>query len=168
MPQLHAQPYDQNAIGFYFESAEEYGNRAKKNRNANGDPVEEYEIQFIDGDDIDGALAKAWGVNQVNIGGYFKACDEWEDYQKKIFIIGVGEIGCGFDPEDVHPEEFDVDLYHVNSMKELAEQMVDEGLFGDIPENLERYIDMDAVARDLAYDYTETEIAGETLVYRVS
>ncbi|CUH89890.1 Antirestriction protein [Phaeobacter sp. CECT 5382] len=168
MPQLHAQPYDLGATGFYFESLEEYASKADKNHNAYGDPVEEYEIQFIDGDDIDCALAKAWGINQANIGGYFTACDEWEEYQKKIFIIAVGEIGYGYNPEDVHPEEFDVDMYHVDSMKELAEQMVDEGLFGDIPEHLERYIDMDAIARDLAYDYTETEIAGETLIYRAA
>ncbi|AFO87178.1 antirestriction protein ArdA [Phaeobacter inhibens] len=168
MPQLHAQPYDLDANGFYFENLEEYACKAGKNRNAYGNPVEEYQIQFIDGDGIDCALAKAWGINQANIGGYFKACDEWEDYQKKIFIIAVGEIGCSFDPEDVHPEEFDVDLYHVDSMEELAEQMVDEGLFGDIPEHLERYIDMEAIARDLAYDYTETEIAGEVLIYRFS
>ncbi|AUQ75281.1 antirestriction protein ArdA [Phaeobacter piscinae] len=166
MPQLHAQPYDLDAIGFYFESLEEYANKARKNCNAYGDLVEEYEIQFIDGDDIDCALAKAWGVNQANIGGYFAACDEWEDYQKQIFIIAVGEIGYGFNPEDVHPEEFDVDLYHVDSMKELVVQMVDEGLFGDIPEHLTNYIDMDAIARDLAHDYTQTEIAGETLIYR--
>ena len=74
----------------------------------------------------------------------------------------------GFDPDDIHPEEFDVDLYHVDSMKELAEQMVDEGLFGDIPEHLERYIDMDAIARDLEFDYSEIEIAGETLIYRAA
>ena len=168
MPQLHAQPYDLDANGFCFESMEDYTSKAKLNRNSFGDVVEEYEIQFIDGDDIDCALAKAWGINQANIGGYFKACDEWEDYQKKIFIIAVGENGHSFDHEDVHPEEFDVDLYHVDSMKELAEQMVEEGLFGDIPEHLARYIDMDAIARDLAYDYTETEIAGEALIYRAS
>jgi len=27
MPQLHAQPYDLNATGFYFESLEEYPQR---------------------------------------------------------------------------------------------------------------------------------------------
>jgi len=168
MPQLHAQPYDTSANGFYFESLEEYADKASKNRNAYGEPVEEYELQFIDGDHIDCDLAKAWCLYQSNIGGYFKACDDWEDYQKKIFIIAVGEGGCSFDPDNVCPEEFDVDMYHVDSMKELAEQMIDEGLFGDIPEHLERYIDMDAIARDLAFDYSETEIAGETLIYRMA
>ncbi len=62
--------------------------------------------------------------------------------------------------------DFDVDIYHVDSMKELAEQFVDEGLFGDIPDHLANYIDMDAIAYDLAMDYTETEVAGERLIYR--
>lgn len=166
MPQLHAQPYDLDAIGFYFESFEEYASKAGKNCNAHGDPVEEYEIQFIDGDDIDCALAKAWDTNQANIGGYFTACDEWEDYQKKIFIIAVGEVGYQFDHETVFPDNFDIDIYHVESMTELAEQFVDEGFFGDIPDQLSGYIDMRAIARDLEFDYAETEIAGETLIYR--
>ena len=168
MPQLHAQPYDLDAIGFYFESFEEYQTISKRHMNAHWEPVEEYEIQFIDGDDIDCALAKAWGINQANIGGYFTACDEWEDYQKKVFIIAVGEVGYQFDPETVFPENFDIDIYHVESMTELAEQFVDEGFFGDIPKHLERYIDMEAIARDLAHEYTETEIAGETLIYRAA
>ncbi|MFV1463171.1 MULTISPECIES: antirestriction protein ArdA [unclassified Phaeobacter] len=166
MPQLHAQPYDINANGYYFDSLEDYASKAGKNRNAYGDPVEEYEIQFIDGDDIDCALAKAWGINQVNIGGYFNACDDWEDYQKKVFIIAVGEVGYQFDPETVFPDNFDIDIYHVESMTELAEQFVDEGFFGDIPDQLSGYIDIHAIARDLEFDYTETEIAGETLIYR--
>lgn len=168
MPQLHAKPYDLDAIGFYFESFEEYQTISKRHMNAFWEPVEEYEIQFTDGDAIDCALAKAWGISKANISGYLKACEDWEDYQKKIFIIAVSEVGHSFDPEDVQLEEFDVDLYHVDSMQELAEQMVDEGLFGYIPEHLGRYIDMDAIARDLAHDYTETEIAGETFVYRFS
>lgn len=53
-------------------------------------------------------------------------------------------------------------------MKELAEQFVDEGLFGDIPSILASYIDYDAIARDLAMDYKATEIAGERLIYRAN
>lgn len=51
-------------------------------------------------------------------------------------------------------------------MKELTEQFVDEGLFGDIPERLQYYLDYDAIARDLSMDYAETEIAGQRLIYR--
>lgn len=168
MPQLHAQPYDITANGFYFESLEEYTEKANSNRNDYGEPVEEYEIQFIDGDHIDCDLAKAWGINQATIGQYFDACESWDDHDKIVFIIAVGEVGYSFDPATVTADDFDVDIYHVDSMKELAEQFVEDGLFGNIPDHLANYIDMDAIAYDLAMDYTETEVAGERLIYRVA
>jgi len=167
MTQLHAQPYDISANGFYFESLEGFNAKAKNNRNDYGEPVEEYEIQFIDGDHIDCDLAKAWGVNQTNIGGYFKAVDDWSEHDKQVFIIAVGEAGYNFDHETVAPTDFDVDIYHARNMKDLAEEFVAEGLFGDIPDHLIHYIHYDAIARDLAVDYTETEIAGDILIYRV-
>ena len=58
-----------------------------------------------------------------------------------------------------------VDIYHMDSMRDLAEAFVDEGLYGDIPETIERYLDYDAIARDLGMDFTETTIAGERLIY---
>jgi len=166
MPTLHAQPYDISANGFYFEDLEGYRAKAAANKNDYGDPVEEYEIQFIDGDHVDCDLAKAWGINQANIGPYLEACASWDDHEKTVFIIAVGEAGYYFDPATVSPSDFDVDIYHVETMHELAEQFVDEGLFGDIPEHLTNYIDLDAIARDLAVDYTETEIAGERMICR--
>ena len=66
----------------------------------------------------------------------------------------------------VAPSDFDVTIYHEVSLKDLAEQFVEEGLFGDVPESLASYIDYDAIARDLGYDYTEATIAGFEIVYR--
>lgn len=39
-------------------------------------------------------------------------------------------------------------------------------MFGDIPERLQCYIDYEALGRDLAVDYTQTDIAGQRLIYR--
>ena len=86
-----------------------------------------------------------------------------------MFIIAVGEAGYSFDScQLLSPSDFDVDIYRVDSMKELAEQIVEEGLFGEIPAHLTNYIDMEAIARDLAMDYNETEVAGERLIYRAT
>lgn len=71
MTQLFAQPYDISATGFYFETAEEYKKNATALRNEYGDPVEEFEIQFIEGEFIDCDLAKAIGLNQVNFTRFF-------------------------------------------------------------------------------------------------
>lgn len=165
MIQLHAQPYDLAASGFYFESAEEYDAKAKTNRNDFGGRVEEYEIQFIDGDDVDFALAKAWGLHQGNFAAFLEAAEEWDEDDKHRYIIAVGE--CGYDHGSVadDPSGVDIQLYAVSSMRELAEQFVDEGLFGDIPERLQLYLDYDLIARDLSADYSETTIAGTTIVF---
>ena len=163
---FYAQPYDISAVGFYFRSVEEYTKQASALKNAYGQPVEEFEIQFIDGDLIDCDLAKAWGVNQANIGRFLDVAEEWEEDEKVAFILAVGECGYTFDPDNVSPSDFEVDIYRVDSMRDLAIEFVDEGLFGEIPERLQFYLDYDAIARDLSVDYSEAVIAGERLIFR--
>jgi hypothetical protein len=162
----YAQPYDISATGFYFETAEQYSEQVKTLKNEYGDPVEEFEIQFIDGEDIDSELSKAWDLNQLNFPRFLEVADEWNTHEKTVFIIAVGEAGYSFDHEHVAPSDFEVDIYELDSLKELAEQFVDEGLYGEIPESLQFYINTDAMARDLAVDYAQTIIAGTRLVYR--
>ncbi|MEP4531107.1 MAG: antirestriction protein ArdA [Paracoccaceae bacterium] len=166
MTYLFAQPYDISAQGFYFSNFEDYQTKAASAVNSYGQRVEEFEIQFIDGEDIDCELAKAYGINQANLKSYFSAVDELDDDEKKTVILAVGE--CGYDIERVlgHLDGVDLDIYYVSSMRELAEQFVEEGLFGEIPERLQYYLDYDAIAHDLSVDYAETVIAGETLIYR--
>ncbi len=162
---LHAQPYDIAASGFYFESTEQYQERAARARNDFGQRVEEFEIQFIDGEEIDCALAQAWGIHQGNFPAYLEAAEEWDEDRKRCYIIAVGE--CGYDHDSVADDpHFDaVDIYPVETLRELAEQFVDDGIYGPIPDALAYYIDYDAIARDLAMDFTAIEIAGERLVY---
>ena len=165
MTQLFAQPYDISANGFYFGTAEEYDAKAKVLRNEYGDPVEEFEVQFIDGEEIDCDLAKAVGLNQANFAQFFECVDDWDEGQKQQVIIAVGDCGYAFDANTA-PNNFDVEIYEINTMRELAEQFVEEGLFGDVPETFQFYIDYDAIARDLTVDYSEIEIAGKRLIYR--
>jgi len=168
MTELFAQPYDISATGFYFQSQAEYAEKSSKLRNDAGGPVEEFELQFIDGEDIDAKLFEALGVNQCNFPQFLEACDNWDDHQKQKVIIAVGECGYSFDLTSGDPDDFEVDLYEIDNLRDLAEQFVDEGLFGDIPEPIRNYLDYDAIARDLRMDYSETRIAGTNLVYRCS
>jgi len=163
---FYAQPYDISAEGFYFRDAEEYQHEVKATKNCSGDPVEEFEIQFIDGGILDCDLAKAWGLNQVNFAAFIEAVNAWDEEDKICFILAVGECGYGFDPNHVDPSDFDVSIYRVDSMRDLAIEFVEEGLLGDIPKHLQYYIDYDAFARDLAMDYSEAVIAGERLIFR--
>ena len=81
-------------------------------------------------------------------------------------IICIDECGYRFNLGSDTPDQFEIDLYEMNSMKELAEYFIDEGLFGDIPTHLENYIDYQAIAYDLSMDYTETIICDQRLIYR--
>jgi antirestriction protein len=166
MTYLFAQPYDISANGFYFESFEDYQAKAAKAVNRYGESVEEFEIQFIDGTKLDAELAKAFQLSQCNIEQFLDAVEEWVEYQKFTFIIAVGECGHDFDAANNDVDILDVDIYEVADMRALAEQFVDEGLFGDIPEPLQFYIDYDAIARDLEMDHAHIVIAGIPLIYR--
>ena len=163
---FHAQPYDISAEGFYFRSLDEYDSQAKTLKNQHGDAVEEFEIQFIDGEAIDCDLAKAWGVNQANLAGFFDAIDVWSEDWKFRYIIAVGECGYSHDQVADDPEAIDLIIYQAETLRELAEHFVDEGLYGDIPERLQFYLDYDAIARDLGMDYAQTTIGGTALIYR--
>lgn len=166
MTELFAQPYDISAQGFYFKTADEYQQKAAANRNDFGFLVEEYEILFIDGESMDAQLFKALAVNQCDFPQFLDVCETWDDHQKKKVILAVGECGHNFDLKTGDPDDIDVDIYELASMRELAEQFVDEGLFGDIPARLQNYLDYDAIARDLSVDYAETTVAGKRLIYR--
>ena len=168
MTRLFAQPYDISALGFYFSDGEEYQQKARKLRNSAGEPVEEFEIQFIDGESIDAELFKAVGINQMNLITLLDAVDNWDEWQKIKIVIAVGEVGYSFDPDTNDPDDFDIDIYELDTLKELAGLFIDEGLFGEIPESLQFYIDYDAIARDLSMDYSEICIAGKNLIYRCS
>ncbi len=163
---LYAQPYNIEAEGFYFHTADEYAKTLPTIKDGSGQPIEEFEIEFIDGEAIDCDLAKAWGLNQANFSAYFDAAATWQDYEKTAFIIAVGECGYDFDPASVDPNDFEVDLYHLDSLNDLAIQFVEDGLLGDIPECMQAYFDYDALARDLGVDYSETTIVGENIIYR--
>ena len=164
--QLYAQPYDISAEGFFFSSAGDYRRKAAKLRNAHGEPVEEFEIQFIDGEQIDAELARAIDLSQASFAFFLERAAEWNEQQKTAVIIAVPECGMHFDLETDDPDDLDIDIYRLDSLRDLAIEFVEEGLFGEIPERLQFYLDYDAIARDLAMDYSEAVIAGERLIYR--
>ena len=97
---LFAQPYDISANGFYFDSAEEYQEKSSKLKNHYGAPVEEFEIQFIDGEGIDCELFNTLSICQVNISKFFEIVDTWERDEKIRVIISVRQVGYTFDLEN--------------------------------------------------------------------
>ena len=49
-----------------------------------------------------------------------------------------GCLQCGYTFEEMLGQH-DIDIYHVETLRELAEKFVDEGLYGEIPESLQYY-----------------------------
>lgn len=157
-----AQPYNIDASGFYFSDYEEYLAKSSRLKDSFRQPVEEFELQFIDGDNLESALFKAVGVYQSNLEAYLNFVDQ-ADEQQIIELIIADDAGYSIDLDRI---DFDVDIYPNMKLRDLAEQFLDDGLFGDIPENLRFYIDQELVARDLGYDYSEIVIDGVDYVYR--
>lgn len=88
--------------------------------------------------------------------------DDLDDYEVKKVHYMVSQ--CGYDLDDAIANFDDCELYEDMTMKQLAENFVDEGMFGEIPANLINYLDYDSIAYDLSMDYTEHE--GD--IYRMS
>ncbi|APG62022.1 hypothetical protein LPB140_03415 [Sphingorhabdus lutea] len=115
----HATPYDISATGFYFSTYDEYAEKAAIHRNEHGDPVEEYEIQFIDGDNL--RLFNAVGVNQANLQNWF---DKFKDLDgdDAIKAIYLAE-DLGYRLEDALDRLDDVHLFEgtaSNTLKAIS------------------------------------------------
>lgn len=82
---------------------------------------------------------------------------KWEDVEEydrpKVSFL----LDQGYELDEAINIKDDVDYYPDTTMAQLAEQFIDDGLFGTIPDAIANYIDYDAIARDLAMDYTEVD-----------
>lgn len=156
---LYAQPYNMDAQGFYFHSFEEYETKSENLRDRFGNVVEEFEIQFIDGDDA--ALFEACGINQSNLATWFDDIEDKDENEKIALYFLTGELGYTLDQAMDKVE--DVIIYEGDA-KEAAEELFDECYAHTIPENLRFYFDMDKFARDLEIggDFNEFEFNGTT------
>lgn len=156
---LYAQPYNMDANGFYFHSYEEYETKSENLRDRFGNVVEEFEIQFIDGDDAE--LFEACGINQSNLSTWFDEIEDKDEHEKIALYFLTGELGYTLDQAMDKVE--DVIIFEGDA-KEAAEELFDECYAHTIPENLRFYFDMDKFARDLEIggDFNEFEFNGTT------
>lgn len=144
--QYHATPYDISATGFYFSTYEEYQEKAATHKNEYGEPVEEYEIQFIDGDNHQ--LFKALEVNQANLNQWF---DDFEDLDEDDSnkATYLAEYSGYSDMNDILSNMDDVMLFEGTAEEYAEEYIEDTGMLNDMPENLRYYFDTEAFARDM-------------------
>ncbi|MFC3052293.1 antirestriction protein ArdA [Kordiimonas pumila] len=158
----HATPYDLHTIGFYFSTYDEYLEKSATHTNEFGQHIEEYEIQFIDGDNA--ALFKAIGVNQANLEQWFDDFEGMnpEDAVKAIYLIDYN--GCVSD--DILSQLEDVCLFEGSALEYTEQYIEDTGMLDEMPENLRYYFDTGAFARDLVIsgDISEVEIGGTNYI----
>lgn len=154
-----AQPYSLDATGFYFTNLDGYTAKAAALKDRYGNPVEEFEIMYIDGDD--NALFNACGINQANLSVWFDEVAILDDHEKAALFYLVSVTGCTL--SDALGKIDEVALYAGN-LEDAAQELFDECYADNIPENLRSYIDYAAFARDCEHggDMTEFEYGGET------
>lgn len=158
---FYAQPYSLDAQGFYFTDYEDYTAKAEALRDSFGHPVEEFELQFIDGDSEEADLFTASGVNQANLEQFFDEVLTLDDHQKPAFFYLTSVLNCSIEQA---LDKIDEPSIYEGELKEAAEQLFDECYLSDIPESVRNYIDYAAFARDceMGGDMTEFEFAGTT------
>jgi len=158
----HATPYDISAEGFYFKTLEEYHDKAGSHRNEYGDPVEEYEIQFIDGENH--ALFAAIGVNQANLKLWFERFEDLDDDDAVKAIYLAEHLGTP--PEEIIDRLDEVYIFEGTPVEYAESYIEDTGLLNEMPENLRYYFDTEAFARDMVLggDITEVEIMGRNWI----
>lgn len=142
--ELYAQPYDSSAEGFYFKSKKEFDEKFEKNK-----PVEEYEIQFIDGSKEDADLFDVIQkmIGQSEMDEYFDNIVPLEDEQKAALyhLVGIGEdLGKALQivkKQDYSLSKGTIEDYAYDILRDTYSEIMD-GPLGN-------YIDIDAFARDM-------------------
>lgn len=156
---LFAQPYNRDAQGFYFHDAEEFESKSENLRDRFGCPVEEFEIQFIDGDDA--VLFEVCSIDQSNLSTWFDDIEILDEHEKIALYFLTGQLGYFLD--DAINKIDEVVIFYGDA-QEAAEELFDDCYAHTIPGNLRFYFDMEKFARDLEMggDFNEFEFQGRT------
>jgi len=156
---LYANPYNIDAKGFYFTSAGEFERKAEDLTDLHGSPVEEFEFDYIEGDN--GALFRACGVNQCNLFEWFEDVESLNGQQKAAlyYLTDCNGYGLGEGLEMI-PE---VCLYE-GPLLDAATELFDDCYLSEVPQAIQNYIDYQAFASDcrLGGDMYEFEFGGST------
>lgn len=160
--QYFANPFNTGVCGFYFTDYADYLEQADNLKDSFGMPVEEFSLEFIDGDNAE--LFNLLEVNQATLELWFDSMEalNGEDLVRALYLAEYLNTSMS----DILDQLDDVMLFEGDS-KSYAEQYIeDTGLLDEMPENLRYYFDTEAFARDmlLSGDINEVEIQGTTYI----
>ncbi|MEM6803615.1 MAG: antirestriction protein ArdA [Bacteroidota bacterium] len=152
----YAQPYTIEASGFYFKSYDDYLEKSKSLTDRYGEPVEEFEIQFIDGDNMISHLFRHLGITQGTLSTWF---EEFESlaYPDLLAACYLTEEE-GYNVNDLLNTCLG-DIYFFEGDKEdYAHDYVEQcDLLSSLPEALQAYFDYKSFANDLVLNGDITE-----------
>lgn len=155
--QLYANPYDTSAEGFYFSTLEEFEEKYEANL-----PIEEYEIDFINGTKEEAQLFGAANVDQNFLETWFDFVDESDEYTWPAVYY---YLGVGYDLDEAQRKAGDTPAME-GRVKEVVEQWIDDmgGVEQLGKETVEQYFDYDSYSRDMELngEASEFQFAGET------
>ena len=141
MTTLYANPYDISAQGFYFKSFEEFQEKYDANL-----PVEEYEIDFIEGDDPE--LFETCSINQGDIALWFDEIELLDDSEKAEIYYRCSCLGENI--QDALVVLGNSGMITENSVLDYVYDYIDDtGLLCELPESLRCYFDFERFASDL-------------------
>ena len=143
MTTLYANPYNLDAAGFYFENADEFTEKAQNLIDRYSNLVEEFEIDFIDGDDA--ALFNACGINQANLNIWFDDIEALDEHEKINLFYFLSVTGYTLSQA---LDKVDEPSITQSSLRDAAEELFDECWLHSVPESIRYYIDYGKFARD--------------------
>ena len=143
---LYANPYDTEATGFYFTSYEQYELLLSDQINLYGQPVEEFEIEHVEGADDFAALCSP---DQPTIEEWFESLDTFEnlDDDDKVKLHYLMAIN-GVELEQAMDMVDDVMLYEGNTTDAAYDHVNDCYDLDETRGQLAQYFDYQRFAVD--------------------
>lgn len=158
---FYANPYNTDVTGFYFETNEGFLDKSAALKDSFGLPVEEFEIEVVDGTKEEIQIADLIKIHQGNLEEVIDFLDGDEQNWPAVFYLL--DNGCVDDLSEAirNADELSV---HEGTLLDAASEFFDEMYGQDIPEQVKPYIDYEAFARDmrLGGDMSEFEFCGKT------
>lgn len=146
--QYYAQPYNPGAVGFYFSTEAEFEEGMKKLKRKG---IEEFELQFINGDDADADLFNQLKINQMQVGLWFNELQPLSEHEK-AGIYGLHVSGYSDIEEMIEKVKDDNPVIFEGTALEYAREYVDDVGVENMGESKHRYFDYEMFGQAIKND----------------
>ena len=159
---FYANPYNASAAGFYFESIEELEEKSAALKDEFGLPVEELEVEAMDGTREEMELFEMVEVNQSNIAEFIEFIDtsDEDSWPTIYFLLDDNRVSSLDEAIRLASDYTIVEI----DLLDAATELFDECYGKSIPDSVKMYIDYESFARDCRFggDMVEFEFGGKT------